>query len=767
MQRTVAGIVLAGVLLAGGVIEQQEKQPEIDLQAAIRKETVDGDLKGAIAQYQKIVAANRNNHEVAATALVHLGRCYEKLGDAQAKSAYDRVLSEYPDQKELAATARARLAALGGAGKAPGTAHQITGLPFTPEGVSPDGRYLFHWNWDSKTEEVALEALDLTSGQVRKVIDRPSKHYEGTGDALFSPDSHQLAYLQTHLDMKDEEVREIEGRFKDEKDPIKADLGGFAEMMPHLSTQLRVVNLDGSNDRAVAQFGTNRIDMAGWFPDGKRMLALVRPGPLDQSELELLGSHGLKLPATEDAPLRLVAVSMADGTVTPVKELPSQNGKEIGDPQLSPDGASVVYTRRVRENPAADQLWLLRLADRSETLLFEGQSTVGDPLWTPDGAGVVFMSDRRAPGTALDLWLLRISGGKALGFPELVKTGVGDVTNGHPMTWAIGPITRDGTYYFHRNQQNTMIQLMTTKFDPDTGKVVGAPSFVSQKGGMSRSPSLSQDGRWLAYVSQGMNLVIQSVESGEERVVPMTPSPVSVSWAVIFPDGRSVLAAATHPKDGWGMYRVDVASGTWTSLNKPGAPDVTGWANGISPDGKTIYLSRYPVGAVRWRLLARDADTGEERQLDSGAEERIWALSHDGKQLAVTRPDGKDVVIEVMPAAGGPKREVYRGQGLQWADVTWTPDGRYLIFAPSPDKAGANTKAYMRVSVDGGEAQPIGISASQDEQVQFPRSFGAVRVHPNGRQIFYTARGVGGRGIGSQSEVWALENFIPGLKASK
>ena len=48
MKRALTGLVLAAMLLAGVAAAQQKKQQEIDLQAAIRKETVDGDLKGAI-----------------------------------------------------------------------------------------------------------------------------------------------------------------------------------------------------------------------------------------------------------------------------------------------------------------------------------------------------------------------------------------------------------------------------------------------------------------------------------------------------------------------------------------------------------------------------------------------------------------------------------------------------------------------------------------------------------------------------------------------
>ena len=473
-----------------------------------------------------------------------------------------------------------------------------------------------------------------------------------------------------------------------------------------------------------------------WFPDGKRIMVEVWHGT-DRDDL--------------------VAISTTDGAVTTLWE-----GKQLTWPQLSPDGKSVVNTRRVRKDPLTDELWLLRLEDLSESRLFEGQAYVGSPRWTPDGAGVVFLSDRREPGKTVDLWLLRTSGGKPLGFPELIKTDLGEMFEGRPMAHPAGPITRDGAYYFTR-YRDVMRQLLTTKFDPDTGKVVGAPSFVSRKGGMSRDPSFSRDGRWLSYELQSAgsmkSWVIKSVESGEERVLPMTPSPVQIDFAWMFPDGRSFLVRAVHPKEGRGFYRVDAANGAWTLLKKLGAGEAFKWSSGISPDGRTIYLNRDPTGSGNRRvnhLIAWDIETGQERELMEGAG-LLSALSYDGKQLAVTRSDGKDLVIEVLPAAGGPKREVHRIPGFQGAGLAWTPDGRYLIFCPFVGNVRLGGKLYMRVSVEGGEPQPIGISASQEEQVQFPRGFGALCIHPNGRQLVYVARGEGGAG----SEDWALENFLP------
>ena len=170
--------------------------------------------------------------------------------------------------------------------------------------------------------------------------------------------------------------------------------------------ELRLVNADGSAERLLWQA---ERDWGGWnvqwLPDGKRIVVAVNPGK---------------------ARTRLVAISATDGAVTTLWE-----GKDLSNPQISPDGKSAVGTRRVRKNPVADELRLLRLEDRSDVLLFEAQSVVSDPEWTPDGAGVVFLSDRRVPGATLDLWLLRTSGGKPLGIPELVKTGLGEAANGY------------------------------------------------------------------------------------------------------------------------------------------------------------------------------------------------------------------------------------------------------------------------------------------------------------------------------------------------
>ena len=54
------GIVLAAALfLVSGALAQQSRPAEIDLQAAIRVETMNGDLKAAIKQYETFAALLR------------------------------------------------------------------------------------------------------------------------------------------------------------------------------------------------------------------------------------------------------------------------------------------------------------------------------------------------------------------------------------------------------------------------------------------------------------------------------------------------------------------------------------------------------------------------------------------------------------------------------------------------------------------------------------------------------------------------------------
>ena len=106
-------LVLTCILAVSGVA-QRVSDAERDLEAAVNKEVVQGDVNNAIGLYRKILSRYGSQREIAAKALFHLGQCHEKLGQAEARKSYERIVKEFADQKDLAAQARLRLVSLGG-----------------------------------------------------------------------------------------------------------------------------------------------------------------------------------------------------------------------------------------------------------------------------------------------------------------------------------------------------------------------------------------------------------------------------------------------------------------------------------------------------------------------------------------------------------------------------------------------------------------------------------------------------------------------------
>src|SRR4249920_1886106 len=103
-------IAIAMLALVSGVIVAQSGN---DLfQQALVKERTEGNLAEAIRLYQTIVQKYGSDRQLAAKALFQIGQAYEKLGNAEARKAYERIAREFADQKQVAADANRRLAAM-------------------------------------------------------------------------------------------------------------------------------------------------------------------------------------------------------------------------------------------------------------------------------------------------------------------------------------------------------------------------------------------------------------------------------------------------------------------------------------------------------------------------------------------------------------------------------------------------------------------------------------------------------------------------------
>ena len=228
MKKLCMMLTLAAAIAVCPVVRAQTAGgAEVLLEAARKKELLSGDLEGAIRQYKEILAKHARNRAAAATALVRMGQCYEKLGDAEARKAYERAIREFGDQTASAATARTRLAAMGGSGAASAEtrARLIWDNAIDYWGcVTADGRQLSFIDWSSGD----LAVRDLQAVQHRRVTNKGGfEKAEGEAEAsCISPDGKRIAFNWQRWD------------------PASKTDG---------SIQLRVVNSDGTGERLLRQ----------------------------------------------------------------------------------------------------------------------------------------------------------------------------------------------------------------------------------------------------------------------------------------------------------------------------------------------------------------------------------------------------------------------------------------------------------------------------------------------------------------------------------
>ena len=193
--RRLTRLALAAVALGVLAGAQGQDRPEVQLKAAIYKETVEADLQGAIALYKQIVSNGAAARPVAAAALLSLGGCYEKLGQRDARAVYERLVAEYPDQAQEATQARDRLAAMSRA--APASSREplfrkvvMTGLGYTDAQLSPDGEAIaFTDSGAVWVVPVATRTDPVRTGIPAKLTGSLDAH--GLG---WSPDGRSIAF---------------------------------------------------------------------------------------------------------------------------------------------------------------------------------------------------------------------------------------------------------------------------------------------------------------------------------------------------------------------------------------------------------------------------------------------------------------------------------------------------------------------------------------------------------------------------------------------
>ena len=383
-------------------------------------------------------------------------------------------------------------------------------------------------------------------------------------------------------------------------------------------------------------------------------------------------------------------------------------------PRFSPDGERVLF---VSDRSGSKNVWTLDLASgRLEAITSEPQSSFLSPDWIDDEYIVVSKGTRL--GTQR-LWMMHVDGGrgqKLFGEDNATPpnqpphvTGPAPSADGRRIWYA----QRPGRWHYNA----AFPQMQIGSFDRETGSV----RMETFRYGSGFRPTLSPDGRWLAYGTrheEDTALRLRDLTTGEERWLahPVqhdeleSANELDVLPGMDFtPDSREVVASYGGrlwriPVDGGdpteipfrASVEVPLAPTTRASFVVDDAPDFTaGEIRDLAPAPDGERLAFVAVG----RLWVVDDEEGEARPLTPDSLSVAWPTwSPDGTRLAFAFWSGQAGGGDAAPAgpggrggigaisADGGDVEILTGRPGFYAMPAWAPDGRRIVALRGPER---------------------------------------------------------------------------------
>lgn len=346
--------------------------------------------------------------------------------------------------------------------------------------------------------------------------------------------------------------------------------------------------------------------------------------------------------------------------------------RQVGDPQLSPDGRRIAYTVGTPQaggKPPRSRIWRVPFGGDAPARELPAPETASDrdPRWSPDGATLAFLSDRALPGA-------QHGDGKPAGM-QVWQVGPDGVTP-RPLTRSAGDV---GAFAFSGDGR---LAFLATE-PPSAGERAKAEA--------------KDDAHLVERPTRFSRLWIQAPGTGQARA--LSPPGLQVHDLAWAPDGRRLalrVSDGTTLNDYWYDSRVVIVDATSGELLRTLCERASAHPLQFSPDGRrllygelgphgmtaTIVLHHLAAGGERVALaqdwpgtlwLARWADdstvVGEGQRGVRGAFLRIDAAT--GRATEIARPQ---VPYQAF-TAGADGRAAFIGVRDDVPAEVWTLDG--------------------------------------------------------------------------------------------
>lgn len=343
-----------------------------------------------------------------------------------------------------------------------------------------------------------------------------------------------------------------------------------------------------------------------------------------------------------------------------------------GDPHIAPDGRRVAFTVSVPDveaNRNRTHIWLSNPRGGDLRQLTAGEGSDFHPRWSPDGSRIAFVSTRDG---SPQIWTIPVDGGEARRVTELS-------TGAHDPVWS--PCGRFLLFYSFvypdcPDDSCNAARERAKEEDPVKARIID--------GLLYRHWDTWKEGRrnHLFIVEAGGGEP-RDLVPGEDHDIPGFPWGGSGSYA-FSPDGREIACAAKRVEHeaistNYDIFRIDPAGGPIRRVTEGEGADQS---PAYSPDGRWLaWRSQETPGfeADRWRLMLRDRETGETRDLTAGFDRWVnefrWAP--DSRRIFFTGGDnGYNALFSIDVSSGRIRKLVATGTN---GSLDVSPDGTRLV----------------------------------------------------------------------------------------
>lgn len=680
MKPIYVAIILITALVAVNTFSSVAQTPEQLYQRGLLKEEGEGALQEAIDLFNQVAENEKALQPVRAKALLHIGMCYEKLGNQEAVKAYNKLINNFPAQNNEVAIARERLSSLTKTEK-PGevSIRQVWAGQAADDfgSVSADGGLLSFTDWENGN----LAVRNLKTGENRQV----------SNDATWI-DSVQYA----------------------EYSRISPDGKQFAVTWyyKNLNYQLRLYKSDSQKPIILYSCkGWNEYITPGvWFADGKRIIA--------QKSDNITRT------------IQLIIINTSSGKTELVKET-SAGLSFMSNLSLSPDEKYLAFDLPDPSNNGMFDISVISLDTKQETLIVGHPSNDRLVGWLPGRNEILFVSDRSG---AKDIWALTVSDGKSAGVPKRILKNTGTV---NPMGF-----TRNGSLVF--GVSTTEFESFIIPLDSKTGKVAmnERTPLSGQLFGCTWMPD-GESLLFTEFIQTQasrtrINMSMVNLTTGKSRI--LAESLNIAGYFRLSPDMKSAAAFGRDQQRldeknySGALYLIDIESGGMTEVKT--SHDVSrAFSCEYDKEGKNIfYFSKND-------LVKHNLDTKHEEVIYSakGVNNPLVTRLYDGNHLmfdAISNLNNNMFHLLSVPVTGGDADTLATYQGIgnpRLKRMALSPDGKFIYLST---RASGMKSVLSRIPSAGGTPENLWQSSYY--------FIAGISIHPKGNQIalstFETAR---------------------------